>query len=243
MQVSAWLLPLAGGCVGSALGVIIRGPAGLWRRSACASCGAALGPIDLVPVVSYLALRGRCRRCGAAIGGFALAIEVAALAVGGAAMLANGGGAMAWINAGLGWALLLAAWIDAETLILPDAITLPLLLAGLAVTAWAAPAALTDHAAAAALGYAGFRLLNAGYRAWRGHDGLGQGDAKLLAVAGAWLGAAALPDVILAGGLIGLAIAAGLYVSGGAARATGRLPFGPALALAIFGLRVAGFGG
>ena len=169
-------------------------------RSACDACGHALAPRDLIPLVSFLLLRGRCRYCGAKIGWFHPAIELAALTVAVAVFCADGPGWLAWIDAGLGWALLAAAWIDAETFRLPDVITLPLILAGLAVTWLYEPGAIYNHAAAAALGYGAFRLLDAAYHKLRHRSGLGQGDAKLLAAAGAWLGLAALPYVVLGGG-------------------------------------------
>jgi leader peptidase (prepilin peptidase)/N-methyltransferase len=240
MSIAAWIILPFGPIIGSWLGVLVRrfeNPRNaLWGRSACDSCGAALHPREMVPLASFFIQRGRCRHCGAPIGWFHPAIELAALAVGAIALAADGPGLRAWTDAGLGWALLLAGWIDLEYFTLPDWITLPLILAGLAVTWSFSPASIFDHAAAAALGYLGFRLMNAAYRAWRGRDGLGQGDAKLLAAAGAWLGAAALPDEILAAGLIGLfgALLAGRHVSAGM-----KLPFGPALALACFGLRLA----
>jgi leader peptidase (prepilin peptidase)/N-methyltransferase len=236
------LLPLAGLCVGSWLGVVIRRRDWLFRRSACESCGVALGMAELVPVLSFLVQCGRCRHCDARIGWFAPAVELAALAAAVAALAADGPGPAAWVDAGLGWALLAAGWIDAETFILPDAITLPLVLAGLAVTWWQDPAALSDHAAAAALGYVGFRALNAGYRAWRGRDGLGAGDAKLLAAAGAWLGVLALPYVILLAGLLGLGLAGLLWLRGQALAGSQKIPFGPALAMGFFVLRLTGWG-
>jgi leader peptidase (prepilin peptidase)/N-methyltransferase len=134
--------------------------------------------------------------------------------------------------------LLLAAWIDAETFVLPDLITLPLIVAGLAVTAGQAPAALYDHAAAAALGYLGFRGLNFCYRKLRGRDGLGEGDAKLLAAAGAWLGISALPWLIFAAAVLGIGCYGIAALGQGAARRGQQIPFGPALALAFFGLRL-----
>jgi leader peptidase (prepilin peptidase)/N-methyltransferase len=233
------ILPL-GLIIGSWIGVLIRRfpdmRRALWGRSACESCAATLAPRDLVPLASFLALRGRCRHCGAPIGWFHPAIELAALAVGAACLAADGESLRAWCDAALGWALLLAACIDLKWFILPDWITLPLILAGLAVTWLLDPGSLYDHAAAAALGYLGFRLLNAAYRFLRGRDGLGQGDAKLLAAAGAWLGAAALPNEILAAGLFGLL---GALLAGRNLPADAKLPFGPALALACFGLRLA----
>jgi leader peptidase (prepilin peptidase)/N-methyltransferase len=239
-----WAVVPAGPIIGSWLGVLVRRlpqhrPVAV-ARSCCAQCGHRLGPAELVPLASFAALRGRCRHCGSRIGWFYPAIELAALAVAVAAFYADGGaagdGARVWIDAGLGWSLLCAAWIDAETLRLPDVITLPMILAGLAVTALAQPAALDNHAAATALGYLGFRLLDAAYFAVRRRHGLGAGDAKLLAAAGAWLGLAALPNVILGGGLIGIAIV--LFTNPGGRSGGRMIAFGPALAIAFFVMRL-----
>lgn len=239
---TAWsLLPL-GLVIGSWLGVMIRrfgkARASLWGRSACESCGVALRPADLVPVFSFILLRGTCHHCGAKLAWFHLWVELAGLAVAAAALSAEGPGAMAWVDAGLGWALLLAGWIDAKYFVLPDAVSLPLVLAGLAVTWWFGPGSIYDHAAAAALGYGGFWALNAAYRAWRRRDGLGGGDAKLLAAAGAWLGTALLPDEILLAGLLALAAVFARRLAGETLEGGTRIAFGPALALALFGLRL-----
>jgi leader peptidase (prepilin peptidase)/N-methyltransferase len=231
-----------GPIIGSWLGVVIRregtGRPSMLGRSACEACGHVLGPLDMMPLFSFLTLGGRCRYCGAGIGWFHPGVELAALGVAAAAFLADGDTARCWFDAGLGWALLAAAWIDAGTFRLPDKITLPLILAGLAATYDQAGPAVYNHAAGAALGYVGFRLLNAGFRAWRGHDGLGQGDAKLLAAGGAWLGAAALPDVMILAGLIGILAIFFVRLSGRGWDAKRPLPFGPALALAIFVVRL-----
>lgn len=234
---SGWAILLAAPFIGSWLGVLVcRLPQGrpvVLGRSACAHCGRELAPRDLVPLLSFLCLRGRCRHCGAALGWFYPGIELAALAVAAAAVWAAGGGWAGWADAALGWALLTLGWIDARTLRLPDALTLPLILAGLLVTSLAAPWALYDHAAAAAAGYISFRIINALYRALRGRDGLGAGDAKLLAAAGAWLGLAALPYVVFGAALAGLA-----FALAGGLRGTRRIAFGPALAAAFFVLHL-----
>ncbi|HJS85428.1 MAG TPA: prepilin peptidase, partial [Acetobacteraceae bacterium] len=193
-----WIWPvLAAPFVGSFLGVLIRRlPAGrdlVWARSACERCGRAIAPWDLVPLASWVALRGRCRACGAAISWFHPAVEVAATLVAASAAWAASDAASLWSGCALGWTLLALAWIDWEWLRLPDALTLPLVVAGLVATWFLDRAAIADHAAAALAGYAALRGINALYRRARGRDGLGAGDAKLLAAGGAWVGLAALP--------------------------------------------------
>lgn len=230
--------------IGSFLGVLIaRLPHGApiaWARSACPQCGTPLTPRDLVPLLSYLRARGRCRHCGGAVARFHLWIELAAMAVAGIAALAMDdppGVAAACL---LGWPLLAAAWIDWEHMLLPDAITLPLLLAGLGAS-WLRTGDLpVDAALGAAVGYAAFVLLSWAYRRLRGHDGLGGGDAKLLAAGGAWLGWQALPMVVLLAAGAGLLLAAGLRLAGRPIGRTTRLPFGPCLALAIWAAYLAG---
>ena len=233
-----WVLPvLAAPIAGSFAGVLARrlprGAPVLVARSVCESCNARLGPLDLVPLVSYAALRGRCRHCSAPIGWFHPAMELAAILVAvWAACLFTG--PMLWASCLLGWTLLTLAVCDAASFRLPDALTLPLVLMGLAVTWFLAPEATTDHALAAALGYLAFRGIAAAYQRLRGAPGLGQGDAKLMAAAGAWVGLAVLPDVVLVAALAGLAYAGVLALRGRALTARTRLPFGPCLAIATW---------
>lgn len=233
-----WMVLPVSLVIGSFLGVAVRRlPIGrplALARSQCDSCNHVLGARELIPVFSFVLQRGRCLHCGARIGVFHLAIEMASLAVTLVAFILSPGGWVLWVNAALGWALLAAAWIDAEHYWLPDAITLPLLLAGLAETWVSTPWLVYDHALAAALGYTAFRLLAVLYWRLRRRQGLGQGDAKLLAAAGAWVGLSALPEVILAAGLLGLAAALPLALRRGQGGQT-MIPFGPALALAFFG--------
>ncbi len=224
----------AGPFVGSFCGVLIRRlPAGrgvVGGRSACAACGRTLGVRDLVPVASFLALRGRCRFCGAPIGWDVLAVELAATGVAVWAVLAGLDGAVLWASCALGWALLTLAWIDAVCLRLPDVLTLPLILAGLVEAAFLEPEALNARAFGAAFGYTAFWAVARVYRRVRGRDGLGLGDAKLLAAGGAWVGVWVLGDVVLAAALAGLLWA----MRRGRPELAARVPFGPFLAGGIW---------
>jgi leader peptidase (prepilin peptidase)/N-methyltransferase len=221
--------------IGSFLGVLIlRLPEGrpiVTGRSACDQCGHRLGTRDLVPFLSYLLAHGRCRYCGAPIGLFPVAAETAAVCVAAwAAAVADGPDI--WLACLLGWTLLTAAWIDLRTMILPDVLTLPLLLTGLAVTAAIDPDALADRALAAALAYVVLFGTARVYRRLRGRDGLGLGDAKLLAALGAWLGLSSLPIVLVLASCAGLAAAGVAMLLGKRVTAATAIPFGPCLAAA-----------
>ncbi len=225
--------------IGSFLGVLIRrlpdGREIAISRSACDTCGHPLGARDLIPLASFLALRGRCRHCAALIACFHPAVELAALAVAAiATWMIEDDLPLLWAACGLGWTLLALAWIDAEHMRLPDILTLPLLIAGLAVTGWLTPEDLPAHALGAATGYASIACLAFAYRRLRGRDGIGLGDAKLLAAAGAWLGWQPLPWVVLLAALVGIGIALTARWRGAAMTGTTALPFGPCLAVAIW---------
>lgn len=224
--------------IGSFLGVLIRRlPVGqpiALARSICASCGRRLNARDLVPVVSFLVLRGRCRGCGAPIGVFHLAVELAAAAVALWATLVLTDPSWVWASCVLGWTLLALGWIDVEHMLLPDVLTLPLLLAGLGAALVLDRDDIADHALGAVAGYLAFRAVGAAYRAWRGRTGLGSGDAKLLAAAGAWLGWQALPWVVLEASVAGIAAALIARLLGRRVGATTALPFGPFIAVAVW---------
>jgi leader peptidase (prepilin peptidase)/N-methyltransferase len=237
--INGWILPiLAGPAIGSFLGVLIRRlPAGrkvAAARSACDACGHMLRPVELIPIASYIAQRGRCTTCGAPIDPEHVWVELAALGIAAASALCVHAGPYLWLTCALGWWLLALGWIDARTFRLPDVLTLPLILAGLVEAAWLEPAALPDRALAAATGFAALWLLAIAYRRLRGHDGLGMGDAKLLAAGGAWLGIASLPFVLFAGAALALLYALVLRLRGTALTATSKLPLGPFLTAAIW---------
>jgi leader peptidase (prepilin peptidase)/N-methyltransferase len=238
-----WMPLLLAPFIGSFIGVLIkrlptRRPV-IWARSACEHCGTALEARDLVPLASWLVSQGQCRRCQHSLGWFYPGIEVAALAVAAIAVAVDGA-PQAWLDCLLGWPLLALAWIDIRDWLLPDVLVLPLLVAGLVVTAAVDPEDLADCAAATLLGYIGLRLVAGLYRRLRHREGLGQGDAKLLAAGGAWLGTAALPQIVVISALAALAIAAALRVAGVGLKAHSALPFGPFLAAAIWVLWLLG---
>ncbi|HUK61555.1 MAG TPA: A24 family peptidase [Stellaceae bacterium] len=220
--------------IGSFAGtLVLRLPAGegMLGRSRCRACDAILTPRELVPLASWLLQRGRCRTCGARLPYFYPAVELLALALGLWAWSAADGWLL-WASCGLGWTLMTLALIDLEHQILPDLLTLPLVAAGLAVAWFAVPQVIIDNLAGAAVGFALFAIIAWAYRRWRGREGLGAGDAKLLAALGAWDGASGLPSIILIASLAALAgaLAARSFRLKGALQ--DRVPFGPALALA-----------
>lgn len=231
-----WVVPvMLAPFVGSFLAVLIRrmpqGRPVVWGRSACEACGVPLRAWDMVPLASHAWLRGQCRDCGARIAAQHWQVELAAVSVAGWAVSVDAA-PRAWLDCGLGWTLLALAWIDWKVLRLPDALTLPLVPAGLGAALWLQPTEVMDHAVAAALGYGAFRLLALAYRWLRGRDGLGEGDAKLMAALGAWDGLERLSWVLLGGACGGLLLALWWRGRGQAVEAGTAIPFGPCLALA-----------
>jgi leader peptidase (prepilin peptidase)/N-methyltransferase len=237
MQLEWLLAAILAPFVGSFLGVVVeRLPSGrsiVFGRSACDHCGGTLSARDLVPLVSWLARRGWCRCGQARLSWFHPGIELAALAVALSAATVLSGWLL-WASLGLGWTLLALAVIDYRELVLPDILVLPLIPTGL-VTAWAVdPGLLLGHALGALAGFVAFAAIAGVYRRARGREGLGLGDAKLLAAAGAWVGWQALPSVILLAAASGLAFALAASLGGGKLAWSSRVAFGPHLALAFW---------
>jgi leader peptidase (prepilin peptidase)/N-methyltransferase len=240
----AWILVLAlvGAIVGSFLGLVsVRLPLGepiALGRSRCPGCSRTLGPADLVPLLSYLLLRGRCRTCRAPISRRYPLIELACLLIGaGAACVYPDARGVA--AALLGWWLLLLAVLDLEHYWLPDRLTYPLAAAGVGAAAWFGTPQVMDSLIGAASGYLSFAAIALAYRRVRGRHGLGGGDWKLFASAGAWLGWQGLPLVLLIAALLGLAAALILHWRKAEFLAQ-RLPFGAFLAPAIWLLYLLG---
>ena len=234
-QFHGLLLVLAAPMVGSFLGLlIVRLPAGepvVAGRSRCPACGETLSARDLVPLLSWLAHHGRCRHCGGEISRLYPAVELAALAIALWALSVLPGW-LAWAGAGFGWALMTLAVIDARHFLLPDALTLPLAPAGLAIAWFANPDALFDHAIGGLAGAGTLALIALIYRRLRNREGLGRGDVKLLGALGCWTAWQGLPTILLYAALAGLLWALAARMAGRRLDATTRLPFGPFLCLA-----------
>ena len=201
-------------------------------RSHCPHCQTPLGWRDLVPVLSYLWLRGRCGHCAMPISvRYPLVEVVVALAWGFCAWHWGGSWtALAW--AGYFTTLLALALIDADTLLLPDALTLPLMWAGLmaAQLGWTG-LPLGEAMWGAVAGYLSLWTVYQVFLRLTGKHGLGEGDFKLLAALGAWLGWQTLPWLVLGASLLGLLFAAVLMWRGQYQKDQ-HIPLGPSLALA-----------
>ena len=198
-------------------------------RSRCPSCGHAIRWYENIPVLSYLALRGRCAGCSTRISPRYPLVELAT----GALFYAC---ALRW-----GWSLTTAAWcgfsaalvtlacIDWDTTLLPDDITLPLLWAGLlaAVLRWIEVQPV-DAVIGAAAGYLSLWSVYWGFKLATGKEGMGYGDFKLFAALGAWFGWQALVPIILLASVIGAIV--GIAMKLGSTLREGKyVPFGPFL--------------
>jgi len=202
-------------------------------RSACPGCGHRISALENVPVVSYLWLRGRCSSCHAPISPRYPIVEALCGVLTGYVGWHFGFSSAAFACMLFVWAMVALAFIDLDTLYLPDTITLPLLWAGLlAQLMHLLPE--SDLAGAVIGAVAGYLSLWSVYWAFKlatGKEGMGYGDFKLLAAIGAWLGWKALPVVILLSSVVGAVVGIGLILM----RRQGRdvpIPFGPYLVIA-----------
>jgi leader peptidase (prepilin peptidase)/N-methyltransferase len=200
-------------------------------RSACPACGHRITALQNVPVISWLALRGKCSACGARIATRYPIVELAAGLIAGYAAWRYGPTLAALGAATFGWALLALAAIDLDTQLLPDDITLPLLWVGLLINFSGAFAPLRTAVIGAVAGYLSLWLIYWAFKLATGKEGMGHGDFKLLAAIGAWLGWQKLPLVILLSSVVGAAVGIALIVFARHGREK-PIPFGPYLAAA-----------
>jgi leader peptidase (prepilin peptidase) / N-methyltransferase len=233
---------LAGAAIGSFIGTaLVRLPEGrsvLSGRSACDSCGVRIGARDLVPLVSWLVLRGRCRACGAPIGVWQAGCELGGAVIGAAAVLLAPDG-LALPAMLLGWQLLLLANIDARHLWLPRSLVALLAVSGAGFVGWQSWQAesLVPVWTALAGGTLGFVMLwgvARGYRMLRGRDGMGEGDPPLLGAIGLWIGPMGVIGAVIGASLLGMVAALAMLLARKPVAADTALPLGTLLAAAAW---------
>jgi leader peptidase (prepilin peptidase)/N-methyltransferase len=262
---SPFVLALFGLCIGSFLNVVIhRLPLMLergWKqesaellgvpheaeapitlaapRSRCPSCGHAIPWYQNIPVVSWLALRGRCSACKTRISMRYPFIELLTGALFALVGWRFGAQPVALAWCGFCAALVALAGIDWDTTLLPDNMTLPLLWAGLVASALGWTIALPDALWGSVVGYLSLWSVYWLFKLTTGKEGMGFGDFKLLAALGAWLGLKMILPIVLAASVIGAVVGIGMKMS--AALREGRyVPFGPFLAGAGLVVMLAG---
>lgn len=200
-------------------------------RSRCPSCGHGIAAWENIPIVSFLFLRGRCRACHARISLRYPLVETLSGVLSGYAIWHFGA---SW--AGIGalffmWCMIALTFIDFDTQLLPDSITLPLLWAGLLLNLGSAFTDLRSAVIGAAAGYLSLWSVYWAFKLATGKEGMGYGDFKLLAAIGAWLGWQMLPLTILASSMVGAVVGIALIVFARHGRSI-PIPFGPYLAAA-----------
>jgi leader peptidase (prepilin peptidase)/N-methyltransferase len=254
-----WVALVFGLCIGSFLNVVIhRLPKMMereWRaecaaltgqpapaepplglvtpRSRCPSCGHGITAPENIPLVSWLVLRAKCSKCGARISARYPLVELLA-GIGAGYSAWRFGPTMAALGAALFvWFTIALAFIDQETGLLPDDLTLPLVWIGLLANLGAAFVPLGEAVLGAVAGYLSLWLVYWGYKLLTGKEGMGYGDFKMNAAVGALLGWKMLPFVILLSSIVGLVFGAlQMFAARGRWEGNFRFHFGPYIAIA-----------
>jgi leader peptidase (prepilin peptidase)/N-methyltransferase len=200
-------------------------------RSACPKCQHQITALENIPVVSWLYLRGKCSNCANPISIRYPLVEATTALVSAGLALYFGPTAQLIGALLLAWALIALIMIDADTYLLPDAITLPLVWLGILVNTQGMFTSLPSAVYGAMAGYLSLWSIYWLFKLVTGKEGMGYGDFKLLAALGAWLGAAMLPAIILLSSLAGAII--GCIMILGQKRGWNKpMPFGPYLGIA-----------
>jgi len=200
-------------------------------RSACPACGHGITIAENIPVVSWLALRGKCSACGVAISARYPLVEILGGALAAGAIWHFGPTWQGLAACAFLWTLLALTFIDFDTQLLPDNLTLPLLWGGLLANLYGLFAPLREAVIGAIAGYLTLWTIYWLFKIIRGKEGMGYGDFKLLAALGAWLGWKTLPVIVLGSSVVGAFIGISLVVFKGRDHNI-PLAFGPYLAIA-----------
>ena len=199
--------------------------------SHCPQCKAPLRVIDNIPIASWLALRGKCAHCATRISARYPIVEALTALL--SAIVAWKFG-LTWqtsVALVFTWTLIALTFIDADTTLLPDDLTLPLLWLGLLANAFGLFAPLKDAVIGAAAGYLVLWSIYWLFKLTTGKEGMGYGDFKLLAALGAWMGWKSLLPVVLVSSFVGAIVGIALMVLARRGREI-PIPFGPYLAAA-----------
>ncbi|HZW14531.1 MAG TPA: A24 family peptidase [Noviherbaspirillum sp.] len=200
-------------------------------RSACPHCGHQIKAIENIPVISYLVLRGKCIQCKAPISIRYPIVELLTGVLSAALIWQFGSGLAGLATLLFAWLLIAMTFIDADTQLLPDDLTLPLLWVGLLVNINGTFVPLDDAVIGAVAGYLSLWSIYWIFKLATGKEGMGYGDFKLLAALGAWLGWKMLPVIILLSSVVGAVVGISLILFAKHGR-NNPIPFGPYLAAA-----------
>lgn len=203
-------------------------------RSKCPKCGHQITAIENVPVISYLFLKGKCSECKAKI---SIRYPVIEFVTAFLSVLVAAHFGVTWATlAGLflTWSLVALTMIDFDTQLLPDAITQPLIWAGILLSMYGVFSVdITSSIYGAVFGYLSLWSVYHGFKILTGKEGMGYGDFKLLAALGAWMGWKMLPVIILFSSLVGAVVGITMVIVMGRDKNI-PIPFGPYLAAAGF---------
>jgi leader peptidase (prepilin peptidase)/N-methyltransferase len=198
-------------------------------RSACPQCGHQITALENIPLLSWLWLRGRCSACSTPISARYPLVELLTALLSAAAAWKWGVSVQTLGALLLVWTLIALAFIDLDTTLLPDSLTLPLLWAGLVFNLGGHFANLTEAVIGAMAGYLVLWSVYWLFKLATGKEGMGYGDFKLLAALGAWLGWQMLPVTLLLSSVVGATIGIAMIVFVKHDRRV-PIPFGPYLA-------------
>ena len=212
--------------------------------SHCPACKTPLRVRDNVPLLSYFASGGRCAHCGAGIPARYPIVEAVTAALSAWVAWHFGFGLPGLAALGLTFVLIALTFIDADTTLLPDSLTLPLLWSGLLLNIGGTFAPLSEAVIGAAAGYLILWSIYWLFKLATGKEGMGYGDFKLLAALGAWFGWKMLLPILLLSSVVGAAVGIVLLVLARRGRDI-PIPFGPYLAAAgfvalLYGQNIAG---
>jgi leader peptidase (prepilin peptidase)/N-methyltransferase len=201
--------------------------------SHCPACMVKLSIWQNIPVVSYLVLRGRCAHCQAPIHFRYILVEILCAIFSTIAAVQFGLSVELLAVLLMTWFLLVMSFVDIQHQVLPDILTIPLLWLGLFVSCFNVLSNTHDAVLGAIMGYLFLWIVNGIFKWITKKEGIGHGDFKLLAAAGAWLGWQLLPFVVLTSSVLGLVVGGGALLIQGRSKNT-PIPFGPFIALSLW---------